>query len=123
MKIRILVNRRRGEKGFALIMVLLAILLLSAVAASMAYLAMSETKVGGSDMRANQTEYAAEAALEKLTAELETLYQSQQSPSASTIQGLAADVPASADFAGINNVTWTGAITFPNCNMAGRTTP
>jgi len=113
-------TRRNGEKGFALIMVLLGILLLSLVAASVTYLAMNESKVGGSDSRVNQTQYAAEAALEKLTADLDNLYSRQQSPSIATIQALSGDVPSSTD---IPNIAWTNSINFPGCSRSASSTP
>lgn len=111
-------NRWRKESGFALITALLMILLVSAIAVSMVYVTTSESKIGGSDLEVNEAQYAAEAALEKMTSELDSLYSSQLSPSASSITALASLTPSSSD---IPNISYNDSITFPA--VAGCATP
>src|SRR5581483_11990997 len=83
------------EKGFALIAVLVIVIVLCAILASVSYSTMSERTNSGSDQRKNSTFYAAEAGMEKMTADLGLLYNLQKSPTVTQLQnvGTAANEP------------------------------
>ncbi|HKW75681.1 MAG TPA: pilus assembly PilX N-terminal domain-containing protein, partial [Terriglobales bacterium] len=81
------------QRGFALIGVLLFLLLLSAMAVTLTYTVTTEKRMSGSDQEQNQAYYAAEAGMEKMTADLGALYTSNRSPSAQQIINLGNDKP------------------------------
>ena len=76
------------EKGFALLAVLVIVIVLCAILASVSYSTMSERTNSGSDQRKNSTFYAAEAGMEKMTADLGLLYNLQKSPTVDQLQGV-----------------------------------
>jgi hypothetical protein len=81
------------QQGFALIGVLLFLVLLSAMAVTLAYTVRTEKRIGGSDQEGNLAYYDAEAGMEKMTADLGALYEKTKSPKASTITDLGKDQP------------------------------
>jgi hypothetical protein len=88
---------RNPERGFALIGTLLFLVLLSALAVTLAYTVRTEKRIGGSDQEGNLAYYAAEAGMEKMTADLGTLYLKNQAPSAQQIIDLGNDKPGLPD--------------------------
>src|SRR5690242_1175940 len=86
---------KSSEKGFALIAVLVIVIILCAILASVSYSTMSERSNSGMDQRKNSTFYAAEAGMEKMTADLGLLYNLQKSPTVDQLQsvGTAANEP------------------------------
>lgn len=90
MKSKHTIPRRSPQHGFALIAVLIIVVVLAAVLAGVMYSTVSERKNSASDNRKNFAFYAAEAGMEKLTADLGTLYNQQKSPTVAQIQALAA---------------------------------
>jgi len=77
-------------RGFALIVVLLLMLLLSAVSIGLMFMATNEGKVGGGDVQNNLAFHAAEGALEKMTVDLATQMTNMQSPQLVDINTLGA---------------------------------
>lgn len=75
-------------KGFALPAALLVLLMLSALSAAMILVVNSETRMHTADAQNTQAYYGAEAAMEKMMADLNDLYQTQQAPTVSAIQAL-----------------------------------
>src|SRR6266850_440172 len=98
-----------SSKGFALVAALLMLLLLSAFSVAIVYQANSETQTHTTDLENTQAYYGAEAAMEKMMADLNNLYLSQQSPSLSAIQALANSQPT------LSGITYTDySFTVPN---------
>jgi Tfp pilus assembly protein PilX len=77
-----------GARGFALPAALLALLMLSALSAAMILVVNSETRMHTADAQNTQAYYGAEAAMEKMMADLNNLYQTQQAPTVTAIQAL-----------------------------------
>lgn len=82
------------QRGFALIGALLLLLLVTALAVTALYVVNNEQQVGGSDRQHRIAAYAAEAGMEKMTADLADLYQLKQSPTVADITALQAYVPS-----------------------------
>src|SRR5262245_23635779 len=80
------------QKGYALLSTLILLFLLTAIAIGMMYSSLSERTNATSDMQKNKAFYGAEAAMEKMTADLGTLYSNEKSPTINDINGLT--VPA-----------------------------
>src|SRR6476469_1468381 len=78
----------RQSHGVALIASLLLLLLLSGIAIGLVYMTSTELRMGGTDLESNITFYAAEAGMEKMTADLASLYASKQSPTIADITTL-----------------------------------
>jgi hypothetical protein len=76
-------------KGFTLIAALLLLVLLSALAIGLMYMVNTEARVGSNDLENNLAYYGAEAGMEKMTADLFSLYTANQTPSVATVQALA----------------------------------
>ena len=91
------ISGKRRENGFALIAVLLFLVLLSAMAVTLAYTVRTEKRIGGSDQEGNIAYYDAEAGMEKMTADLGTLFTKTKSPTAQTIRDLGNDKPSLPD--------------------------
>ncbi|HEX5433194.1 MAG TPA: pilus assembly PilX N-terminal domain-containing protein [Candidatus Angelobacter sp.] len=85
------------EKGFALIAVLLFLVLLSAMAVTLAYTVRTDKRIGGSDQEGNIAYYDAEAGMEKMTADLGALFVKTKSPTAQMITDLGNDKPGLPD--------------------------
>src|SRR6185437_11144673 len=82
--------RRSSQNGSVLIGVLIMMVIVVAVLAGVIYSTTSERANSGSDSRKNSSFYGAEAGMEKLTADLGTLYSQQKSPTVAQIQAVAA---------------------------------
>ncbi len=82
--------RRSKQRGFALLTVLILLLVISAVAAGIMYSTVAEQSNAGSELQKNTAYYASEAAMEKMTADLGTLYTFNKAPGIAAINGLTA---------------------------------
>lgn len=80
--------RRSRQKGFALLTVLILLVVISAVAAGIMYSTISEQSNAGNDLKRNTAFYAAEAGMEKMTADLGTLYTFNKAPGIAQINGI-----------------------------------
>jgi len=88
---------RRRQRGFALISALLLLILLSALGVALLYKVNYEQKVQNTNSQNNVAYYGAEAAMEKMMADLDNLYGSQASPGWCDIQNLTAKQPSMSD--------------------------
>jgi len=99
---------QRRSKGFTLVAALLLLLLLSGVAVGLMYMVNGESRMGGSDMNYNIAYYAAESGMEKLTADLASLYESAQTPTTNSVTNLANFPPTTlGSMTFTEKVTWT----------------
>ena len=98
------------SRGFTLIAALLILVLLSGVAAGLLFIVTSETRMGGNDLESNLAYYGAESGMEKLTADLSSLYTQYMIPSNAQIQNLTNFPPTPAMVSGMN---YTESITYP----------
>ena len=80
--------RRSRESGFVLVATLVIMVILVAMLAGAIYSTTSERINSASDDRKNLAFYAAEAGMEKLTADLGILYSQYKSPTVAQLQGL-----------------------------------
>ena len=99
---------KRRASGFTLIAVLLLMVLMSALAMGLMYMVNTEARVGGSDLENNLAYHAAEGGMEKMTADLATLYASSQAPTVANIVALGGSPPS---ITGVNYVDYS--ITVP----------
>src|SRR5437867_5760108 len=76
------------SKGFALPAALLVLLILAVISAAMILVVSSETRIHTSDAQNTQAYYGSEAAMEKMMADLNNLYQTQQAPTVAAIEAL-----------------------------------
>ena len=83
-------RRNSSEQGMALITVLLFLILMSALAFALLYKVNVEQKVQKTDSGNTVAFYAAEAAMEKMNADLNALYATQAAPDWCDIQGVVA---------------------------------
>lgn len=81
------------EEGFALVFGLLLLVLISAGVVGATLIALTDTKVGGNDLYQMRAYYGAEAAMEKMMADLSQLYVNRMAPSVEDIQGLTNQPP------------------------------
>src|SRR5690348_4534749 len=81
-------TQNRRQEGFALLTVLILLFVISAVAAGIMYSTVAERSNSGNDMGKNTAFYAAEAAMEKMTSDLGTLYTFNKAPTIPQIQAL-----------------------------------
>jgi len=99
---------QRRSRGFTLVAALLLLLLLSGVAAGLMYMVNSESHIGSSDVNYNVAYYAAESGMEKLTADLASLYQSSQTPTTLSVTNLTNFPPtAMGNINYAESITWT----------------
>jgi Tfp pilus assembly protein PilX len=103
-------HRNHNSQGFTLIAALLILVLLSGVSAGLLYMVTNEAKMGGNDLEANVAYYGAESGMEKLTADLSSLYNQYMSPTNAQIQGLITYPPTSAM---VGQMTYTETISYP----------
>ena len=101
---------KNSSQGFTLIAALLIMVLLSGVAVGLFYMVTNESRMGGNDLEANQAFYGAESGMEKLTADLSSLYAQFQVPKNNQIQNLINFPPTSAMVSGM---TYNETITYP----------
>src|SRR5438445_2174119 len=106
---------KRRASGFTLIAVLLLMVLMSALAMGLMYMVNTEARVGGSDLENNLAYHAAEGGMEKMTADLATLYASSQAPTVANIVALGGSPPS---ITGVNYVDYS--ITVPTNPDGGR---
>jgi len=99
-----------GTQGFTLIAALLIMVLLSGVAAGLLYLVTNESRMSGNDLETNLAYYGAESGMEKLTADLSSLYQQSMIPSNAQIQNLVNFPPTPAMVSGM---TYSESISYP----------
>jgi Tfp pilus assembly protein PilX len=104
----------RRDSGIALLTTLLLMLLMSSLLVGFVLLISSGQKLSGYNNDYSKAFYAAEAGMEKLTADIGTLFDTNYSPSGAQISALTTTAPA---LSGINYVQYNGAsgynITFP----------
>jgi Tfp pilus assembly protein PilX len=100
---------KRTSRGFTLIAALLLLVLLSGVAIGLMFLVNNEGRMSGNEQENNLAYYGAESGIEKLTADLSSLYQTSMSPSNAQIQNLVNFPPTSSMVAGMN---YTESITY-----------
>src|ERR1700680_1621886 len=101
---------KNNSQGFTLMAALLILILLSGVAVGLLFLVTNESRMGGSDLEANQAYYGAESGMEKLTADLSALYSQFQVPTNAQIQNLVNFPPTSAM---VNGMTYNETIVVP----------
>jgi Tfp pilus assembly protein PilX len=106
------------SRGFTLIASLLLLLLLSAIAVGLMYTVTGSGKVGTNDLEANTAYYGAESGMEKLTADLASLYQQKLSPTQADLTNLAATSPPSS--AMVAGMTYVETAAWNNVNGAGQ---
>src|SRR6202790_3635529 len=87
-------NKRRSEKGVALIAVLLLLVMLSAVAVDLVYKVNHEQHLQRTDMSNSLAYYGAEAAMEKMVTDLSSLYAQKAAPTNCDITNLQASAPS-----------------------------
>jgi PilX N-terminal len=107
-----MVRGNNRSRGFTLIAALLILVLLSGVAAGLMFLASNEAKMSGNGLQGDLAYYGAESGMEKMTADLANLYESNMSPCVSQIQNLATS-NYSPTQAMVGNITYSESITFP----------
>jgi len=100
---------KHSSRGFTLIAALLLLVLLSAVAVGLMFLVNNEGRMSGNVQEDNLAYYGAESGIEKLTADLSSLYQTSMSPSNLQIQNLINFPPDTTMVAGM---TFTERITY-----------
>jgi hypothetical protein len=86
-----------SSPGFALLAAFLLLLLLSAMAAGVVYMVMVETRLGGTDRENALAYYGAEAAMEKMMADLSALYAGMQAPTQADADALETSQPGIPD--------------------------
>lgn len=84
------INTTRKQQGFALMVSLLLLLLLSALSVGLIMMVTSEGKSGGYDVQNKMAYHAAEGAIEKMTADLAASFHAIQAPTAADIANLSA---------------------------------
>ncbi len=103
-------KEKHSSRGFTLIASLLLLLLLSAIAVGLMYTVTGSGHVGSNDLEANTAYYGAESGMEKLTADVLSLYQQNLNPTQTDLNKLAkSSPPSSAQVAGmtfLENVQW-----------------
>ncbi len=107
-------KQMRRDSGIALLTTLLLMLLMSSLLVGFVLLISSGQKLSGYNNDYSKAFYAAEAGMEKLTADIGTLFDTNYSPTGAQITALTTTPPA---LTGINYVQYNGAsgynITFP----------
>jgi hypothetical protein len=117
-------RKTKPERGFTLIAALLLTILLSGIAVGLLYTVSNESRMGGNELEGNLAYYGAEAEMENLTAQLSTLYQTSQTPTAATITALASTPSNWATAVSGSNVTSLNyypipQIIWPNSDASG----
>lgn len=90
-------SRRSYESGIALISALLLLILLSALGVALLYKVNYEQHLQKADSSSSVAYYGAEAAMEKMTADLDNLYAAEASPNWCDIQNLTNSQPSTSD--------------------------
>jgi hypothetical protein len=105
------------SRGFTLIASLLLLLLLSAIAVGVMYTVTGAGRVGNNDLDANAAYYGAESGMEKLTADLASLYQQKLNPTQADLTNLAKTSPPSS--AMVAGMTYVESAAWNSVNSAG----
>jgi hypothetical protein len=107
-------KRMRRDSGIALLTTLLLMLLMSSLLVGFVLLISSGQKLSGYNNDYSKAFYAAEAGMEKLTADIGTLFDTNYSPTGAQITALTTTPPG---LSGINYIQYNGAsgynISFP----------
>ncbi len=108
-----------NSRGFSLVAALLLMLLISALAVALMYSVTTERQISSADQEQNLSRYAAEAAMEKMTADVGALYTGMMAPGLTDISGLgvAANQPV------IPGVQFTTYNVFSDADCGTATTP
>ena len=93
MSRRAIVNNLASERGIALVMVMMLLMLTSAILAGFLVTASGDMRLRAVDRNRTQALYAAHAGLEKLTADLGDLFAGDFSPDRTQIAAIEADRP------------------------------
>src|SRR6266567_1384228 len=96
--------------GFTLIAALLILVLLSGVAVGLLYLVTNESRMSGNDLETNLAYYGAESGMEKLTADVSSLYAQYMVPTNAQIQNLVNYPPTPAMVSGMS---YSESISYP----------
>ena len=114
----------RGESGIALLTTILLMLLMSSLLVGFMLIIVSGQRLSGTNNDYTSAFYAAEAGMEKLTADLGTLFDHNYAPTGAQITALQTTPPP---ISGISYLTYTGAsgytITNPPGNIDGSGNP
>ncbi len=102
-------QEKNNSQGFTLVAALLILVLLSGVAVGLLFIVTNESRIGGNDLEANMAYYGAESGMEKLTADLSSLYTQYMIPSNAQIQNLVNFPPTSAMVSGSRATSEPGA--------------
>src|SRR5437763_1868995 len=116
MRHAMLVHKEK-QQGCAFVSALLLLILISALAVTLVYQTMTETRIGGSDQQNNIAMYAAESGLEKMSADLGQLYSVRLAPSKTDITGLGNFAP------NLPNVIFDEYTLVPNQDANGKLLP
>lgn len=84
---------RSGERGAALILALLILLLLGAISVTVLAVVSHEMKIAGSDLRRTETYSAAASAIESMTNQFSALFQRTSNPSTAQLDTIAGTFP------------------------------
>ncbi len=97
---------RSSSRGFSLVAALLLMLLISALSVALMYSVNTERQISSADQEQNIARYAAEGAMEKMVADVASMYSQVGAPSMANISNLSggANVPA---FPGITFSSYT----------------
>jgi Tfp pilus assembly protein PilX len=108
---------KRTSKGFALIASLLLLLLLSAIAVGLMSTVNGAGHASNNDLEANRAFYGAESGMEKLTADVASLYQQKMAPTQSDLNTLASSSAPSAAMVGA--MTYQENVSFASVDKSG----
>ena len=102
----------KRESGIALITALLVLFLMSALIVGMSWMVMTDQRLGGNNATHETAFYGAEAGMEKMTADLGTLFNQYGSLSAANIQTIVGEAPS---LPGISYLNPQGQSTYSIC--------
>ena len=109
-------HSKHSSRGFTLIAALLVMVLLSGVAVGLLFMVSSETRMSGNGLENDQAYYGAESGMEKLTADLSSLYTAYMVPTNAQIQALATNPPSSSM---VGSITYNETITYQTNPLTG----
>lgn len=84
---------RTNERGAALILALIILLLLGAISVTVLAVVSREARIAGSDLNRTQTFYAAASGMEKMTNEFSNLFTRTANPTQAQLNAIAANYP------------------------------
>ena len=84
---------RRGERGAALTMTMIIMVLIGAISVAVLSVVTNEARIAGSDMRRMKTFYAASSGLEKMTSDFSDEFRHTSKPTQQRMDEIAADPP------------------------------